>query len=198
MATCRDCDCETENEEDNYEGENAIICEDCAQYYEWCEVCQTCNFAEGEDPCRHMFWGNNREGWGGCGTHSHNNHTSEKADFSALLSMIGIESAKQLKQSLELHKYYFQFRGSTFGVEHVFANLFNADGEIKYDGNYYWDKLNQVFDIKDEKLQEPITASINWLMSLWSGSSEKWEIETEAADLKTAKWITEWLDAQIV
>ena len=76
--------------------------------------------------------------------------------------------------------------------------MFNADGEIKYDGNYYWDKLNQVFDIKDEKLQEPITASINWLMSLWSGSSEKWEIETEAADLKTAKWITEWLDAQLV
>lgn len=186
--SCADCGCETEYDGGTYDGEEKVICDSCDQFYAWCQICQSHNHSEGCDPCRHLFWNNDRGTWAGAGSDCMELEDC-KPQFLKMLDLIGADVAAQIKSGLEVHKYYFQMRGSIFRTEEIYCELPDSEGWMC--GHY--DLFQNFFVSENEEFAFAARDGVNLLMSLWSGcSSDGWEPETEEADNTLAGWIQEW------
>jgi hypothetical protein len=193
QKVCVVCSNPTDAEMSSYDGEDKVVCDDCDEYFEWCEICQTRNHSEYSTPCRHLFWDDEVGVFRGFGTYK-NDWQKGKNPFLAMLGMAGVEFAIDLRRSLLAHKYYFQFRGSIFGAESIEYQLLKESGKMSWE---YKGCLDRVFEEKDPEKQELIATGINWLMSLWAGCDDDWDSpETKESDLVAAEWCNEFLDAQ--
>lgn len=189
MNKCECCQKFCNQELASYDYESKIICDNCNQYFEWCNVCKTSHDVHFNTPCRHLFWDEYQGFWGGFGIDPLD-WKAGKEPIIAALDTTGKDFAVRLKMSLLAHKYCFNFYGCIFGVERVVCDLLEDNGKIS--PNH---ALNRVFSIKDSEQQRKAASGINWLVSLWAGRIEEgWDTpETIEADIIVAGWVDEWL-----
>jgi hypothetical protein len=184
VPRCAVCETTEDLVEGIYDGEEKAVCSCCeSSYYAYCNICESWNYAENQEPCRHLFWDDAVGDWSGCGS----DRQDYKENVWALLELLDRAVVVRLKDSLRRHRYYLQFCGSIFGVEEIRTEL--------YDGHRVtWvpEAFRRVFEA-DLDSTASARNGVNWLMSLWAGYEDNWEPETPEADELTAGWIEEWL-----
>lgn len=185
VLRCIVCETTEDLAEGIYDGEKKAVCGCCESYFAYCNICGGRNYAENQDPCRHLFWDDAVSDWSGCG--------SDRQDYKeyvwALLELLDRDVVVRLKDSLEKHRYYFQFRASIFGVEEIHTELYDASKDRV---TWVSEAFRPIFDA-DPDSTASAREGVNWILSLWAGYDGNWEAETAAADKMTAEWIEEWL-----
>ncbi len=197
MNPCAVCESLTDQEPQEYDGIDQIICDDCYGEFEYCEFCKINHF--NENTCRHLFWSAATGDWCGCGS-DRASWAYHKESFQKVLDKIGIEPATALLNSLKTHRYWHQFSGTIFGYDRLSAYWYPEESKRGEDfGHLFTDLFTEaLFDEEEEAL----AIGVQWLASLWAGTSPSFNDEglakTTEADEMTAGWIEEWLASKPV
>ena len=189
LSPCAHCEEPTDQEPQEFDGIEQIICYDCSDEFEYCNFCDIHH--HNEDICRHLFWSSQGGDWGGCGS-DRSSWDWHKESFHKVLDRVGVEPAKRLLEALRNHRYWHQFNGTIFGYDSLTAEWGTAEWGHEDFGHLLMERLT-------DQEEEAMSIGVQWLVSLWAGTSPNGDDlglpKTPEADEFTALWIQEWLDS---
>ncbi len=186
---CAHCGELTDQEPQEYDGIDQVICDDCYGEFEYCQFCKI--HPHRDSTCRHLCWIDDWGDFGGCGS-DRSDWDKHKASFHFVLDKIGVDAAKALLHALKAHRYHHRFSGTIFGYNSLDAHWQTENG-IKNFGHLFTQSL---FDEQEKRM----AIGVQWLVSLWAG--DVWNgndcdlAKSPEADDRTVQWIEEWLSAQ--
>ena len=170
IGTCKWCEDKGEVYRDNG------LCDDCDSHTVYCAICRD---RQGDDRCRHIFQDQHFE-WRGAGFGP--NDREMQAPFHRLLSAMGEDFARDLKEAINSGKFYTWLIAPMIGG----GGILELHGMLRRDGVSWTDYGRQLIKLGEGDRADELADGYHWLASLY-------ERKTTKANRTTVAWIDQWL-----